>query len=86
MPELTPFALPDAETKEKLEKAAEIITRHLDQALEECTEKGIEREHFTAGVLATMMQAMETSMGAAAAGALQEMATMAAGHNFEEPE
>ena len=77
-----PF-LPDQDTKEKLEKAAEIITRHMDKALEECIAQGLEREHFTAGVLATMMQAMETSLGSGAAGALQEMATMAAGHTFD---
>lgn len=75
--------LPDLETKEKLEKAAEIITSHLDKALEECVAQGLERDHFTAGVLATLMQAMETSMGSGAAGALQEMASMAAAHKFE---
>lgn len=77
-----PF-LPDQDTKEKLEKAAEIITSHLDKALEECVAEGLEREHFTAGVLATLMQAMETSLGSAAAGALQEMATMARDHKFD---
>ncbi len=78
--------LPDQDTQAKLQQAAEIITKHLDKALEECVAQGLDREHFTAGVLATMMQAMETSLGSAAAGALQEMATMAADHKFEEVE
>lgn len=78
-------AAPDSETREKLEKAAEIITAHLDQALEDCIEAGLEREHFTAGVIATMMQAVETSLGGNSASALQEMAVMAAEHEEDKP-
>ncbi|TNE33582.1 MAG: hypothetical protein EP348_12580 [Alphaproteobacteria bacterium] len=77
MTDIPPFPLPDPDTKEKLEKAAEIITRHLDTALQDCVEAGLEREHFTAAVIATMMQAVETSMGGNAADALGEMAAMA---------
>jgi len=79
------FALPDDETKQKLDKAAEIITKHMDNALADCVEAGLEREHFTAGVIATMMQAVETSLGGNSAGALQEMAQMAAEHDDEKP-
>jgi len=73
------FGMPDQETKEKLDKAAKIITGSLDKALEECLEAGLEREYFNAGVVATLMQAMETSLGGSAqvAGALHEMARMA---------
>ncbi|MFT6558177.1 MAG: hypothetical protein ACJAYR_002042 [Sneathiella sp.] len=72
--------MPDMETKEKLDKAAQIITESLDGALQKCLEEGLEREFFNAGVVATLMQAMETSLGGSAqvAGALQEMARMAA--------
>jgi len=78
--ETAPFSLPDAETKEKLDTAAKIITSHMDQALEDCLEAGLERDFFNAGVVATLMQAMETSLGgsAAVAGALYQMAEMAA--------
>ncbi|WP_169543792.1 MULTISPECIES: hypothetical protein [Sneathiella] len=74
------FGMPDMETKEKLDKAAQIITESLDGALQKCLEEGLEREFFNAGVVATLMQAMETSLGGSAqvAGALQEMARMAA--------
>ncbi len=79
------FAMPDMETKEKLDKAAKIITDHMDLALQECTEAGLERDFFNAGVVATLMQAMETSLGgsAAVAGALHQMAEMAA-HQAEQ--
>ncbi|MEP3248490.1 MAG: hypothetical protein ABJN40_22545 [Sneathiella sp.] len=74
------FGMPDPETKEKLDKAAKIITEGLDKALQDCLEAGLEREFFNAAVVATLMQAMETSLGGSAqvAGALQEMARMAA--------
>lgn len=82
----TPFeTLPDEDTRVKLEKAAEIITKYMDMALQDCVEAGLEREHFTAGVIATMMQAVETSLGGNAAGALQEMAAMANDHETENP-
>ncbi|USG61533.1 hypothetical protein NBZ79_00895 [Sneathiella marina] len=77
--------LPDDDTRVKLEKAAEIITKYMDMALQDCVEAGLEREHFTAGVIATMMQAVETSLGGNAAGALQEMAAMAVDHETENP-
>ncbi len=74
------FGMPDPETKQKLDKAAKIITESLDKALQDCLEAGLDREYFNAGVVATLMQAMETSLGGSAqvAGALQEMARMAA--------
>ena len=77
--------LPDSDTKDMLEKAAEIITGHLDKALEDCLSAGLERDHFTAAVIATMMQAVETSLGGNAAGALQEMAQMAQEHEDDTP-
>src|SRR5690606_26241833 len=70
-------SLPDSDTRKKLDKAAEIITGHLDKALQDCLAAGLEREHFTAATIATMMQAVETSLGGNAAGALEEMAQMA---------
>ncbi|WP_169566561.1 hypothetical protein [Sneathiella limimaris] len=74
------FSLPDDETRQKLDKAAQIITEYLDKALQDCVEAGLERDYFNAGVVATLMQAMETSLGgsAAVAGALHQMAEMAA--------
>ncbi|MBL4739380.1 MAG: hypothetical protein JKY12_00200 [Sneathiella sp.] len=74
------FSMPDMETKAKLDKAAEILTAHMDQALLECVEGGLERDHFNAAVVATLLQTMETSLGGSAqvAGALHEMAHMAA--------
>ncbi|WP_148301749.1 hypothetical protein [Sneathiella glossodoripedis] len=79
MSESNSFSMPDMETKEKLDKAAQIITEHLDKALEKCVEEGLERDYFNAGVVATLMQAMETSLGgsAAVAGALHQMAEIA---------
>jgi len=72
--------MPEIEVQQKLDKAAKIITGHLDKALQDCTEAGLERDFFNAGVVATLMQAMETSLGGAAAvaGALHQMADMAA--------
>tara|TARA_R110002094_G_scaffold44460_1_gene56283 strand:- start:310 stop:600 length:291 start_codon:yes stop_codon:yes gene_type:complete len=78
-------SLPDSDTRSKLEKAAEIITTHLDKALQDCLAAGVEREHFTAAVIATMMQAVETSLGGNAAGALEEMAQMAKQKESETP-
>lgn len=74
------FAMPDMETKQNLDKAAKIITEHLDKALQDCVEAGLERDYFNAAIVATLMQAMETSLGgsAAVAGALHQMADMAA--------
>lgn len=74
------FAMPDMETKQKLDEAAKIITGHMDKALQDCTEAGLERDFFNAGVVATLLQAMETSLGSsgAVAGALHQMAEMAA--------
>jgi len=77
--------VPDDDTQHKLEKAAEIITGYLDTALQDCLSAGLEREHFTAAVIATMMQAVETSLGGNAAGALQEMAQMASEREEETP-
>jgi hypothetical protein len=73
--------MPDSETREKLDTAARIITGHLDQSLQDCVTAGLDRDHFNAAVVATLLQAMETSLGssAAVAGALHEMAAMAAG-------
>ena len=79
------YPQPDPETKAKLEKAAEIITGYMDKALQDCLTAGLEREHFTAGVIATMMQAVETSLGGNAASALQEMAEMALERDDEPP-
>ena len=76
---------PDPEIKDKLDKAAEIITDHLDKALQDCLSAGLERDHFTAAVIATMMQAVETSLGGNAAGALQQMAEMASEREEETP-
>ena len=79
--EQTPdMSMPDMETKDKLDKAAKIVTDHLDQALVDCVEEGLERDYFNAAVVATLMQAMETSLGGSAqvAGALHQMAEMAA--------
>ena len=72
--------MPEIEVQQKLDKAAKIITGYLDKALQDCTEAGLERDFFNAGVVATLMQAMETSLGgsAAVAGALHQMADMAA--------
>ena len=78
-------SLPEADVKDKLDKAAEIITSHLDKALEDCLSAGLERDHFTAAVIATMMQAVETSLGGNAAGALQEMAQMAKDREEDTP-
>lgn len=77
--------LPDNDLRNKLDKAAEIITGHLDKALQDCLAAGVEREHFTAAVIATMMQAVETSLGGNAAGALEEMARMAKQKEDETP-
>lgn len=79
------YPQPDPETKAKLEKAAEIITGYMDKALQDCLSAGLEREHFTAGVIATMMQAVETSLGGNAASALQEMAEMALERDDQPP-
>ena len=74
------FSMPDMETKAKLDKAAEIMTGHMDLALQDCIEAGLDREFFNAAVVATLLQTMETSLGGSAqvAGALHEMAHMAA--------
>ena len=86
--EQTPdMSMPDMETKEKLDKAAKIVTDHLDQALQECVEGGMERDHFNAAVVATLLQAMADhpilidqylSDALEVAGALHQMAEMAA--------
>lgn len=65
--------MPDDQVQAQLAGAAEVVTRHLDAALEECTEKGIGREVFSAAVMATLMQAMQTSLGSAAQDALRDM-------------
>lgn len=74
------FSMPDMETKAKLDKAAQIMTGHMDLALQDCIEAGLDREFFNAAVVATLMQTMETSLGGSTqvAGALHEMAHMAA--------
>ncbi|WP_417518767.1 hypothetical protein [Minwuia sp.] len=72
--------MPNDAVQTQLAGAAEIVTRHLDNALEECTEQGIGREVFSAAVMATLMQAMQTSLGSAAPEALRDMvAVMGAG-------
>lgn len=63
----------DPATPQKLAEAAEIITRNLDRALEECQEQGLEREIFSAAVMATLVQAMQTSLGSSAQDALRDM-------------
>ena len=63
----------DAATPQKLAEAAEIITRNLDRALEECLEQGLEREIFSAAVMATLVQAMQTTLGSSAQDALRDM-------------
>jgi len=85
VPDNTPYTLPDLETKEKLDKAAEIITGYMDKALQDCLAAGLEREHFTAGTIATMMQAVETSLGGNAASAFQELAQMAVARENDTP-
>ncbi|ANK82380.1 hypothetical protein [Minwuia thermotolerans] len=70
--------LPDEQVQGQLSQAAEIVTRHLDAALEECTEAGLGREVFSAAVMATLMQAMQTSLGTAASDALRDMLQMMA--------
>ena len=72
--------MPDRENKGKLEKAAKGITEYMDMGLVKCTAECLVRDFFNAGVVATLMQAMETSLGgsAAVAGALHQMAEMAA--------
>lgn len=65
--------LPDEQVQEQLARAAEIVTRHLDAALEECSESGLGREIFSAAVMATLMQSMQTSLGSAASDALRDM-------------
>lgn len=66
-------AFDDPMTAQKLGQAAEVVTRHLDAALEECTAAGLEREIFTAAVMATLMQSMQTALGSATSDALREM-------------
>ncbi|WP_416896202.1 MAG: hypothetical protein ACMVY4_11680 [Minwuia sp.] len=73
--------LPDDQVQAQLSDAAEIVTRHLDAAFEECTEKGIGREVFSAAVMATLMQAMQTSLGTAAQDALRDMINVMGGGN-----
>jgi len=65
--------MPDEQVQAQLGAAAEVVTRHLDAALEECTEKGMSREVFSAAVMATLMQALQTSLGTAAGDALRDM-------------
>ncbi len=66
----------DPETLDRLGQAAEIVTCHLDSALEECIAGGLSREIFSAAVMATLMQAMQTSLGSAAPEALRDMIAM----------
>ncbi|MDF1722081.1 MAG: hypothetical protein P1U65_15525 [Minwuia sp.] len=63
----------DPSTPQKLAEAAEIITRHLDLALEESQERGLDREVFSAAVMATLVQAMQTALGSSAKDALRDM-------------
>lgn len=69
----------DPRTLDRLGRAAEIVTRNLDRALEECTADGLSREIFSAAVMATLMQAMQTSLGSAAPEAMRDMIEMMAG-------
>lgn len=68
---MTDFA--DPSTPQKLAEAAEIITRNLDKALEECHEHGLDREIFSAAVMATLVQSMQTALGSSAKDALRDM-------------
>ena len=70
--------IPGDEVKTKLDSAAEIVTRHLNEALEECLQSGLNRDHFSAAVMASLMQAMETSLGSSTTQALEELARMSA--------
>ncbi len=63
----------DPATPQRLSEAAEIITRNLDKALEECAEQGLDREIFSAAVMATLVQSMQTTLGSAAKDALRDM-------------
>jgi len=65
--------IPEDAVQAQLGEAAAIVTRHLDNALQECTEAGMGREVFSAAVMATLMQAMQTSLGSAAQDALRDM-------------
>jgi hypothetical protein len=69
---------PADEVKAKLDSAAEIVTRHLDEALEECLQSGLDRDHFSAAVMASLMQAIETRLGSSTSEALEELARMSA--------
>lgn len=63
----------DPATPQKLARAAEIITGHLDQALIDCQEAGLEREIFQAAVMATLVQSMQTALGSSAQDAMRDM-------------
>ncbi len=65
--------LPDDQVQTQLGQAAEVVTRHLDAALEECNEAGLSREIFSAAVMATLMQSMQASLGSGAQDALRDM-------------
>lgn len=69
----------DPKTLDKLGQAAEIVTRHLDAAMEECTANNLGRDIFSAAVMATLMQAMQTSLGSAAQDAMRDMLDMMGG-------
>lgn len=68
--------MPSAEIQQKLGKAAEIVTRNLDKALEECSAEGLTRDMFDAAVVGTLVQAVETSYGSEAPAHLREIALM----------
>jgi len=68
--------MPSAEIQQKLGKAAEIVTRNLDKALEECSAEGLARDMFDAAVVGTLVKAVETSYGTEAPGHLREIAQM----------
>ena len=74
---MTDPAMPDTETRRKLDRAAELVTAALDQAWQQCAEEGIGREIFSASVMATLLQALESSFGGNAVPALEQMLEMA---------
>ncbi|SLN23030.1 hypothetical protein [Oceanibacterium hippocampi] len=73
----SPIAAPDEATQALLRQAAEIITGHLDQAWTDCERAGLDRGVFTAAMMATLMQAMQSSLGERTGDALREMVELA---------
>lgn len=74
---MTDSPMPDPETRRKLDRAAALVTAALDEAWQQCAEEGIGREIFSASVMATLLQALESSFGGNAVPALEQMLDMA---------